>query len=219
MHKLITYLKEPGSAITHLIAMMMAILAAFPLIAKAFADGSITCTISCAVFICSMILLYGASATFHSLDINPKINKILKKLDHAMIFILIAGSYTPVCLLVLPDNGGLVLLGVIWGIALLGIIFKLCWVTCPQWLSSIMYISMGWMCAFTMKPLFYNLSNAAFFWLFIGGLIYTLGGILYAIKLPAFNARHKNFGTHEIFHLLVMGGSICHFIFVYGYLA
>lgn len=219
MHKLVTLLREPGSAITHFIAMLMAILAAFPLIAKTFSDGNTTCTLSCAIFMISMILLYGASTTFHSFDINPRINKILKKLDHSMIFILIAGSYTPVCLLVLPDNGGLTLLAVIWGIALLGIIFKLCWVTCPLWLSSIMYISMGWMCAFTMKPLFHNLSNAAFMWLFIGGVIYTLGGIIYAIKLPAFNARHKNFGTHEIFHLFVMGGSICHFIFVYGYLA
>lgn len=219
MHKLITCLKEPGSAITHFIAMTMAILAAFPLIAKAFADGSLVCILSCTVFIISMILLYGASTTFHSFDISPKINKILKKLDHAMIFILIAGTYTPVCLLVLPNDGGLLLLAVIWAIAILGIIFKLCWVTCPTWISSVMYISMGWMCAFTMKPLFHNLSSAAFFWLIVGGLIYTIGGIIYSIKLPDFNARHKNFGTHEIFHLFVMGGSICHFIFIYGFLA
>jgi hemolysin III len=219
MSEIIKKLKDPGSAITHFIGMLMAIMASFPLIIKAVSTRNTVCEISCMIFIVSMILLYGASATYHTFDINPIINKFLKKMDHAMIFILIAGSYTPVCLLVLKNNGGLLLLTVIWSIALLGIVFKLCWVTCPQWVSSIMYIAMGWMCVFTMKPLFHNLSGDAFFWLVIGGIIYTIGGVIYALKLPAFNARHKNFGTHEIFHLFVMAGSICHFIFVYGYLA
>ena len=200
----------------------MAVLAAAPLIIKAFYGENSDNLSSFIVFIVSMILLYGASTMYHSFNINDRVNKILKKLDHAMIFVLIAGSYTPICLIVLPKNIGLPLLGLIWLIAALGIIFKMFWVTCPLWLSSVMYIAMGWLCVLAFSPLIKNLAGAAFTWLLAGGIIYTIGGVIYAIKTPkikAFNERHRYFGTHEIFHLFVMGGSICHFILVFEYLA
>ncbi len=222
MSENIKRLKDPGSAITHFIGMMMAVLAAAPLIIKAFYGENSDNLSSFIVFIVSMILLYGASTMYHSFNINDRVNKILKKLDHAMIFVLIAGSYTPICLIVLPKNIGLPLLGLIWLIAALGIIFKMFWVTCPLWLSSVMYIAMGWLCVLAFSPLIKNLSGAAFTWLLAGGIIYTIGGVIYAIKTPkikAFNERHRYFGTHEIFHLFVMGGSICHFILVFEYLA
>ena len=213
-------LKDPGSAITHFIAMMMAVFAAFPLVIKAFSDGT-KVMVSCFIFIVSMILLYGASTIYHSFDKGERINKILKKLDHAMIFVLIAGSYTPVCLLVIKGKTGITLLSLVWGVAILGIIFKMFWVTCPKWLSSVMYIAMGWMCVMAFSPIINNTSKSQFGWLLVGGIIYTVGGILYAIKTPrvnAFNARHKFFGTHEIFHIFVMVGSMCHFIMLYNFI-
>lgn len=211
--------KDPGSAITHFIGMLMALFAATPLLIKAAADPDKIHVISLAIFIVSMILLYGASATYHSLDLSDKVNRLLRKLDHMMIFVLIAGSYTPICLVVLGNRTGKILFAMIWSIALAGILIKACWITCPKWFSSILYIAMGWLCVLAFSPLINALSRPAFGWLLAGGIIYTLGGIIYALKLPIFNSRHKNFGSHEIFHLFVMGGSICHFILMYVFVA
>ncbi|MGN0377704.1 MAG: hemolysin III family protein [Suilimivivens sp.] len=213
-------IREPGSAITHFIAMMMTVFAATPLLIKAAlsSDGQLT-LLALGIFCISMILLYGASATYHSLNIGGKALHIFRKLDHMMIFVLIAGSYTPVCLIILGGRLGYTLLAVVWGIALFGMILKACWVTCPKWFSSVIYIAMGWVCLGVFGTLWNVLPHAAFGWLLAGGIIYTIGGVIYALKLPIFNGKHKFFGSHEIFHLFVMGGSICHFIFMYLYVA
>ena len=213
-------IREPGSAITHFMAMMMAVFAATPLLIKAAlsSDGKIT-LLALGIFCISMILLYGASATYHSLNISGKALRIFRKIDHMMIFVLIAGSYTPVCLIILGGKLGYTLLSVVWGIALFGMILKACWVTCPKWFSSVIYIAMGWVCLGVFGTLWNVLPHAAFGWLLAGGIIYTIGGVIYALKLPIFNGKHKFFGSHEIFHLFVMGGSICHFIFMYLYVA
>ena len=213
-------IREPGSAITHFIAMMMAVFAATPLLIKAAlsSDGKIT-LLALGIFCICMILLYGASATYHSLNISGKALRIFRKIDHMMIFVLIAGSYTPVCLIILGGKLGYTLLSVVWGIALFGMILKACWVTCPKWFSSVIYIAMGWVCLGVFGTLWNVLPHAAFGWLLAGGIIYTIGGVIYALKLPIFNGKHKFFGSHEIFHLFVMGGSICHFIFMYLYVA
>ena len=142
----------------------------------------------------------------------------MKKIDHMMIFVLIAGSYTPICLLVLKGKTGILLLSLVWGIAIAGILIKAFWVYCPKWVSSVLYIGMGWTCVLAFSQILNSLSTSAFGWLLAGGIIYTIGGIIYALKLPLFNSRHKNFGSHEIFHLFVMGGSACHFVVMYAYL-
>ena len=98
-------------------------------------------------------------------------------------------------------------------------LIKACWITCPKWFSSVIYIAMGWVCVLVFGQLLSSLPTAAFLWLLAGGIIYTVGGIIYALKLPLFNTRHKAFGSHEVFHLFVMAGSICHFIFMYRYVA
>ncbi len=217
MSNAIKKLKDPGSAITHFIGMMMAVFATVPLIIRALSGGT-DVTLSCLVFMVSMILLYGASTMYHSFDMGERKNKILKKFDHAMIFVLIAGSYTPVCLLVIGGKTGIVLLSLVWTVGILGIIFKLCWVTCPKWLSSVMYIAMGWMCVMAFTPIMNNTATSEFVWLLTGGIIYTIGGIIYAIKTPrikAYNESHRYFGTHEIFHVCVMLGSLCHFVMIY----
>ena len=212
-------IREPGSAITHFVAMMLSVFAAIPLLVKAGIHSGGSSFAAMAVFMGSMILLYAASATYHSVNFEGSRLRIFKKLDHMMIFVLIAGSYTPVCLIILGGKTGYTLLTVVWAIALLGMTIKACWVTCPKWFSSIIYIAMGWVAVGVFGPLVSTLPASGFFWLLLGGIIYTIGGVIYALKLPLFNARHKQFGSHEVFHLFVMGGSICHFIFMYLYVA
>jgi hemolysin III len=212
-------IREPGSAITHFIAMMMAVFATVPLLVKAGIQSGWENFLAMAIFMGSMILLYGASATYHSVDLTGRSLRVFRKLDHMMIFVLIAGSYTPVCLIVLGGKLGYTLLALVWGIAAVGMLVKACWITCPKWFSSVIYIAMGWVCVLVFGPLLKTLSVPAFLWLLAGGIIYTVGGVIYALKLPIFNAKHKFFGSHEVFHLFVMGGSICHFIFMYLYVA
>lgn len=132
-----------------------------------------------------------------------------------MIFVLIAGSYTPICTIVLGGKVGYGLLTVIWIIAILGILFKMFWIGCPKWVSSVMYIAMGWLCIVAIAPIIHSLSRTSFAWLLAGGLIYTAGGIIYALKIPWFEHHWKEFGLHEIFHLFVMGGSACHMILMF----
>ena len=198
--------------------MLMAIFAAVPLLIKAASEPGRIYIISLAVYAASLILLYAASTTYHTFDISEKVNTILKKIDHMMISVLIAGSYTPVCLIVLKGKTGLILLSIVWAIAIAGILIKAFWVYCPKWVSSVLYIGMGWTCVLAFTQILNNMSPAAFGWLLAGGIIYTVGGVIYALKLPIFNNRHKNFGSHEIFHLFVMGGSACHFVVMYAFL-
>ena len=212
------HIKEPGSAITHFIGMLMAIFAAVPLLIKAAHEPSRIYIISLTIYAASLILLYAASTTYHTFDISAKVNTVLKKIDHMMISVLIAGSYTPVCLIVLKGKTGIILLSIVWAIAVAGILIKAFWVYCPKWVSSVLYIGMGWTCVLAFTQILNNMSHAAFGWLLAGGIIYTAGGVIYALKLPLFNNRHKNFGSHEIFHLFVMGGSACHFVVMYAFL-
>ena len=212
------HLKDPGSAITHFIGMLMAIFAAVPLLIKAAHEPSRIYIISLTIYAASLILLYAASTTYHTFDISAKVNTVLKKIDHMMISVLIAGSYTPVCLIVLKGKTGIILLSIVWSIAVAGILIKAFWVYCPKWVSSVLYIGMGWTCVLAFTQILNNMSPAAFGWLLAGGIIYTAGGVIYALKLPLFNNRHKNFGSHEIFHLFVMGGSACHFVVMYAFL-
>lgn len=212
-------LKDPGSAITHFIGMLMAIFAATPLIIKATREPDTIHVVSLSIFIASMIMLYAASTTYHSFNSTIKVNRVLRKIDHMMIFVLIAGTYTPICLIVLGGTTGYILLSIVWGIAIVGIIIKACWITCPKWFSSVLYIAMGWVCVLAFTQILNTLPRAAFNWLLAGGIIYTVGGIIYALKLPIFNSHHKNFGSHEIFHLFVIAGSLCHFILMFKYIA
>ena len=212
-------IKDPGSALTHFIGMILAGIAAVPLLAVAASNDSVGTVAAFAVFAASMVLLYAASTTYHTFNISEKVNKVLRKVDHMMIFILIAGTYTPVCMIVLGDRTGWSLLALVWGIAAVGILINACWITCPKWFSSLIYIAMGWVCILAITKIIQALPKAGFLWLLAGGIIYTLGGIIYAMKLPLFNNRHRYFGSHEIFHLFVMGGSLCHYVMMYRFVA
>ena len=205
-------LKDPGSAITHFIAMILVLLGAAPMLIKAAREPDTLHLIALSIFLLSMVLLYMASTIYHSLDINENVNRRLRKIDHMMIFILIAGSYTPICLLALKGRTGILLCALVWAVAIFGILIKAFCITCPKWFSSVVYIGMGCLCVLAFSQIFHALSRPAFGWLLAGGIIYTVGGIIYALKVPLFDAKHKNFGSHEIFHLFVMGGSACHFV-------
>ena len=209
-------IREPGSALTHFIAMLLALCAAVPLLVRAAVHSGVKSLTAMTVFMISMVLLYAASTIYHSVNCSGRILRIFRKMDHMMIFVLIAGTYTPVCLLTLPKPSGLMLLAAVWGIALVGIFIKGFWITCPKWFSSVLYIAMGWSCLSVLGQLFSLLPLHAFLWLLAG---YTAGGIIYALRLPLFDARHPMFGLHEIFHLFVMAGSLCHFVFMFCYLA
>jgi len=212
-------LKDPASALTHFSGCIAAAIAAIPLLFRASLQPGKTHTIVLGIFILSMIMLYGASTLYHSISSTPKVNKRLKKLDHMMIFILIAGTYTPVCLIVLDPPAGQFLCALVWTIALVGILFKIFWVTCPRWVSSVLYIGMGWVCILAFSQIRAGLSDPAFNWLLCGGILYTIGGVIYALKLRKFNAAHPHFGTHEIFHVFCLGGSFCHFMLMFNYIA
>ena len=211
-------IREPGSAITHYIGMMLSLFAAAPLLLKAEMSRTPSAIMAMGIFILAMILLYAASTVYHALNVREGVLKVFRKLDHMMIFVLIAGTYTPVCMLVLDGATGMILLTVIWGIALVGILLKALWINCPKWFSSIIYIAMGWVCLLVFPLLLQRLTAGAFAWLLAGGILYTVGGVVYALKLKGFNGVHKYFGSHEIFHLFVMAGSFCHFIVMYCYI-
>lgn len=210
------YLREPLNGLTHIIGAGLSLIGLIALIIKAIITHSSLMTIvSVILFGVSMILLYSASATYHSVISTEKVIYILKKLDHSMIFVLITGSYAPFCLIALNNRVGFILFGAVLTSAILGIIFKMFWVTCPKWISSVMYISIGWFAIFAIYPLSQVLIPKALFLLVLGGIMYTIGGVIYAFKDNRFQIGP--FGTHEIFHIFIMLGTLCHFLAVFLY--
>ncbi len=169
-------------------------------------------------FLLGAILLYTASTCYHTFDLSARGNQNLKKFDHMMIPMLIAGTYTPASLLGLGGKAGVYLLVFVWTFAILSMVLKLFWVNCPKWVSSVIYIGMGWSCVLAIPSLFRILPLGGFLWLLIGGIFYTIGGVIYAFKFDLFRNRFACFGTHEVFHLFIMAGTFCHYIFIYFYL-
>lgn len=211
------YLREPVNGLTHLIGAILSMAALIAMITKSYLRGSSNITFFSVLFFgVSMILLYTASSVYHSVISNDKVIKALKRLDHSMIFILIAGSYAPFCLVVLSGKVGFTLFSAVAICAILGIAFKLLWVTCPKWISSTMYIGIGWFAIFAIYPLAIVLPGIALFLLILGGVMYTIGGVIYALKSK--KIRIGVFGNHEIFHLFIMVGTLCHFICVFCYI-
>lgn len=213
------HLKEPGSAITHLIGALLSVFATPFLLIWAAGKGATTLQMAAfSVFLLSMTALYSASTAYHSFNLPNGRNRILKKLDHMMIFVLIAGTYTPICLTVLAGYGGEGLLLKVWAVALGGMVLKLLWVTHPKWLSSVLYIAMGWLCLTEFPAILARMEDIGFWWLLLGGILYTVGGVVYALKLDRLNRLHPNFGSHEIFHLFVLAGSFCHYMTMFSLL-
>ncbi|NMB43899.1 MAG: hemolysin III family protein [Clostridiales bacterium] len=216
MLQLLKKTKDPGSALTHLIGVMLSIIASILLITRSYKYHSLTHTVSITIFSLSLILLYTASTLYHTFNLTDKINSNLRKFDHMMIYCLISGTYTPVCLTILKGPVGYIMLAVIWSMAIIGMFITIFIKNPRKWISAIIYIVMGWTCIFALNPLYEQLSFDGFLWLLLGGIFYTIGGIIYALKLPIFNNHHHNFGNHEIFHVFVLIGSFCHVIFIFN---
>lgn len=211
-----THVKDPISALTHFIGAILSTLAIISLVTKAYHYGSVLHIVAFTIFGISLILLYAASTLYHFFQGPKGLSDVLHKIDHMMIFILIAGTYTPICLIPLKGTFGLTLLIIIWSAAIAGILFKVFWMNAPRWVNTGIYIGMGWVVVLAIFPLIKALSLNAIAWLFAGGISYTVGAVIYGTKRP--KLHFKWFGFHEVFHLFVLGGSLCHFILIYQYL-
>lgn len=172
--------------------------------------------VSFSIFGASLILLYTASTIYHSLDVSKHVTEILRRIDHMMIYILIAGTYTPLCLVPLRGPWGWSIFGTILGIAVAGIIMKILWFNAPRWLYTLFYVGMGWLAVIALPPLVRSMPVGGIVWLLIGGVFYTIGAVIYALKRP--NPIPGRFGFHEIFHLFVLAGSASHFWLMYRYI-
>jgi hemolysin III len=207
---------EPVSGYTHAAGALASIVGLVFLLHKAVVMGNATHITAFSIFGTSMILLYSASALYHLLPVSDKARVWLRKLDHAMIYVLIAGTYTPVTLLVLDGAWSWGMFFGIWGLALIGITVKLAWFNAPRWISTVFYLFLGWL-AVIMIPELIELSSIGFLtWIGIGGAAYTIGAIIYGTKKP--DPIPNVFGFHEIWHLFVMAGTFAHFWAIYDYI-
>lgn len=214
------FFREPINGLTHLFGALLSSVGLIAMIVKintsvAFSSQFAIALTSVLIFGISLILLYGASATYHLTKASDNIIAFLRRLDHSMIFVLIGGSYMPFCLLALHGTTRIVFTSVIGSLTLFGILFKMIWFKCPRWLSTGIYIGMGWMAVFVIYPLYSSISLSGVLWLLFGGILYTLGGVIYATK-PKF-LTFKKLGFHEIFHIFILLGSLAHFFCIFTY--
>lgn len=205
------------SGATHLLGALLSIVALLALLNVAIKYGNALHVVSFAIFGASLILLYLASTLYHFMPLGSKSKPIFRRIDHAMIFVLIAGTYTPVCLVPLWGAWGWSLLAVVWGLALAGVVLEALWVNIPGWASTLIYLGMGWL-SVVMFPVMVDLiPDQAIWWLVAGGLFYSIGVIFYGLEKRL--RPIKWFGMHEIFHLFVMAGSFSHFWMMWKYIA
>lgn len=209
--------REPISSFTHMIGAVVFAFATVLLIAKELLSEAWTPKILVGVIIfgASLVALYSASAIYHYSNGSDRKILVLRKLDHSMIYVLIAGSYTPILLKYLPQKEALIFVTVMWACAAIGVIIKLCWFNAPRWLQTALYIAMGWAVLFDLS-IFKEMSGVALFLLAAGGISYTVGGIIYIIKKPNIS---EQFGFHELFHLFVLLGSVFHYLMILFYVA
>lgn len=210
------YIREPFNSLSHSAGAILSFAALLAMVIKAsYHQAPLLHLASVVIFGLSLIGLYAASAIYHGIIAHPRTIAFFRKLDHSMIYALIAGSYAPFCLIVLEGWLGNLLFFLVAGIGLSGIFFKMIWFHSPRWLSTVLYIAMGWIIVFAIVPLSDSLDSAGLLLLVTGGILYTIGGLIYAIKPKVFANTHLGF--HEIFHLFILAGSFCHFLSVYFY--
>lgn len=210
------YIREPINGFTHLFGAILSFAGLLILVIKTtLKNPSPLALTAVIIFGISLILLYSASATYHLVIAKEKTITFLRRLDHSMIFILIAGSYAPFCLISLNGVKGWVLFGLEVLIAIIGICFKLIWFRSPRWVSTIIYVAMGWFAIFLIIPLYRALSIGGLLLLVMGGLFYTVGAVIYGAK-PKF-LKLKKLEFHEIFHIFILLGSLFQYLCVLLY--
>ena len=202
-------IREPFNGFSHLLGALLSIAGLIFLIKRALEFQSVSYLVSFIIFGVSLILLYTASALYHLLQVSERVTKALRYIDHMMIYVLIAGTYTPICLISLQGKQGTILLISIWGIAIIGMIIKAFWLNAPRYLSTLIYGVMGWIVVITLPNLIPSLTLPGFGWMLAGGIFYTIGAVIYGLKWPNFSS--KIIGFHEIFHLFILAGSFSHY--------
>ncbi len=207
------------SGLTHCIGAALSLVGLVLLIVFSAIYGNAYHVVSFTIFGVGLFLLYLFSTLYHWLNISEKGITVFRKFDHIMIYILIAASYTPICLVPLRGPWGWTIFGIIWGLAVLGTILTAVWIRAPRFITTTIYLIMGWAVVIAAYPLIQVFKEANNFgsliWLLAGGIFYTIGGIIYGLKIP--KTKWKGFGFHEIFHIFVMLGSACHYWFILRY--
>ncbi|MEE4364324.1 MAG: hemolysin III family protein [Desulfotignum sp.] len=208
--------REPVNAISHMAGSLASIAGLTLMVVFAAIKADAWHVVSFAVFGATLVFMYTASFLYHGLHLSEKTLEIFRRIDHIMIFVVIAGSYTPLCLVPLRGPWGWTLFGTIWGIALAGIVLKLYWMHLPRWVSTFIYLGMGWLCVAAIYPLAQILAPAPLVWLALGGIFYSTGALVYSVKKP--DPFPGIFGFHEIWHIFVLLGSASHFWLVFRHL-
>ena len=170
-------------------------------------------TTTTAIYSATVTLLFGTSALYHRLTWSPRAHRVMKRLDHSMIFVFIAGTYTPIAVLTLPRDAALAVLVAVWSGAVFGVVLQTAWRSAPRWLSAPCYIALGWVAVFVLPDLLHNAGVAAFALILAGGVVYTLGALVYALKRP--DPWPGVFGFHEVFHLCTLVAAVCHYVAVW----
>ena len=210
-------LREPVSGLTHLAGVLLALIGLGVLLVRASGAGRVDQFVAFGVFGLSLVALYGASALYHLLPVSPVAVARLRRLDHVTIFILIAGTYTPICVLALEGGWGAGLLGLVWTLALCGVVLKVVWMDAPRWLSVGLYLAMGWLAVIAASAILQAIPQGGVAWILGGGLVYSVGAVVYGLKWP--NLIPGVFGFHELWHIFVLAGSACHFWAMLRYIA
>jgi hemolysin III len=212
-------LREPVNGLTHLAGAVLSAVGFVVLLITAVENRSVRQFVAFSIFGFSLVAMYCASAFYHSLRLSERGVARLRRIDHMMIYILIAGTYTPVCLVLLRGRLGLGLLIAVWSLAAMGTLQTIAWMHAPQWLSTVLYIGMGWIAVLVIRPLLAAVPVGFFYWILAGGIIYTLGAVVHATHWPRVRAGAvpRLFGSHEIWHLCVMAGSFAHYWAILAY--
>ncbi|MGR6874766.1 PAQR family membrane homeostasis protein TrhA [Pseudomonas sp. HK3] len=209
------HLREPFSGLSHLFGALMALVGLTYMLTNLPELNWGLYLASYIVFGLSMFMMFASSAVYHLMDISEAGVRALKRIDHMAIYVMIAGSYTPYCLIGLEDSQAWIMFGIIWGIAFVGILKKIFWLHAPRWFSTLLYLAMGWISLFVYEPLSESLSAGAINWLVAGGISYSVGAVVYATKWPNL---HTQFNFHDLWHIFVLAGAACHFVSIGVYL-
>ncbi len=214
MMTLMRQFKDPVSGLTHLFGAVASAVGLVILVRKGIAVGDALAVAAFAVFGAGLLLLYAASATYHLARVSERAQLVLRKIDHIMIFVLIASTYTPVCAITLRGRLGYSMLALVWGFAVAGAVLKLFFLNVPRWVYTGVYLGLGWLAVTLTAPILRAVGVGPLLWMVAGGLMYTVGAVIYGVKRP--NPLPGVLGFHEIFHIFILMGSACHYVFIYN---
>lgn len=202
-------LREPVNALTHIAGAIASLAGLILMVVYAYINAGAWHIVSFSIFGATLLMMYTASSLYHAINLSEKGIAIMRRIDHVMIFLLIAGTYTPFCLVPLRGAWGWTILILVWSMAIIGSVLKIFFMNIPRWVSTAIYLIMGWLCIVAIYPLAKSLEIDSLVWLIVGGAFYSIGAVIYGLKRP--NPCPKVFGFHGIWHLFVLSGSFCHF--------